>query len=185
MDTYQDESDDELFKELEADDDHLMDRMREQRMSQLKRELAYQKKVNETRYGIYETITSEKQVMLATTNTAKCVIHFGHKDFRRCHIMDKHLAIIARKHPDTKFIRVDVENVPFLVEKMDLKVLPCIISFIDGIGVDRLLGFEGVSEKDEFNTWELEKRLALNKVIELEKIGKIIKFAEPEDSDDD
>lgn len=59
---------------------------------------------------------------------------------------------------------------------MEIKVLPCIVMFLNGIGVDRynvirsflicrLLGFEGVSEGDNFPTWQLEKRLALSSTI--------------------
>ena len=32
---------------------------------------------------------------------------------------------------------MDVENVPFLVVSLKVQVLPCILAFIDGIGVDR------------------------------------------------
>lgn len=69
---------------------------------------------------------------------------------------------LAQRHKNTRFVKVDVEDVPFLVERMEIKVLPCLVMFISGVGVDRLLGFEGVSEKDGFSTYTLEKRLALS-----------------------
>jgi len=37
----------------------------------------------------------------------------------------------------TRFIKIKVEDAPFLVEKLQVKVLPCVISFTDGIAVDR------------------------------------------------
>jgi thioredoxin-like negative regulator of GroEL len=152
------DSEDELFKALEEDDDHLMAELRENRIQQLKEEFSKRKVV---KYGTYDTYTKEKELMLMTTSTKRVVIHFGKKDFKRCRIMDEHLERLAKKHTDTRFVRVDVENVPFLVTKMEIQVLPCIVSFIDGAGVDRLLGFEGVAEQDNFPTWALEKRLAL------------------------
>lgn len=107
-------------------------------------------------YGTYETMTQEKQIMLKTTQTEKMIIHFSHKDFKKCAVMDKHLQVclglfgsqshntdsffiqtLARKHHQTRFVKVDVENVPFLVERMEIKVLPCIVMFLNGIGVDR------------------------------------------------
>jgi hypothetical protein len=76
--------------------------------------------------------------------------HFFHKDFRRCQIIDEHLEVhsyphqsansgqtLSKKHYQTRFIKVDVENVPFLVVSLKVQVLPCILAFIDGIGVDR------------------------------------------------
>ena len=49
------------------------------------------------------------------------------------------LQILAKKHYQTKFIKVDVDNVPFLVVSLKVQVLPCIIAFINGIGVDRYI----------------------------------------------
>lgn len=88
-------------------------------------------------YGSLQVFKDEKQLMLMTTSTEKCVIHFSHKDFKKCATMDKHLDKLARLHPQTRFVKVDVENVPFLVDRMEIKVLPCIVSFVNGIGVDR------------------------------------------------
>ena len=49
------------------------------------------------------------------------------------------LQILAKKHYQTKFIKVDVDNVPFLVVSLKVQVLPCILAFINGIGVDRYI----------------------------------------------
>ena len=84
----------------------------------------------------------------------KCVVHFYHSNFKRCEIMDKHLAVrdwfrlccfllltyiqkLAPKYFSTRFLRVFVENVPWLVEKLGIKVLPCVIVFIDGVTKSR------------------------------------------------
>ena len=44
---------------------------------------------------------------------------------------------LAPKYFNTRFLRVFVENVPFLVEKLGIKVLPCVICFIEGVTKDR------------------------------------------------
>ena len=44
---------------------------------------------------------------------------------------------LAPKYFSTRFARVFVENVPWLVEKLAIKVLPCIICFIDGVTKDK------------------------------------------------
>ena len=38
-------------------------------------------------------MTQEKQIMLKTTQTEKMIIHFSHKDFKKCAVMDKHLQV--------------------------------------------------------------------------------------------
>jgi hypothetical protein len=79
---------------------------------------------------------------------------------------------LAPKYFNTRFLRVFVENVPFLVEKLALKVLPCVmavICFIRGVSKDRhvqwvavhtlsfnsasrIVGFEELGNADSFST---------------------------------
>ncbi|ORZ20955.1 thioredoxin-like protein [Lobosporangium transversale] len=156
---------DELFEELE-NDDYNMTSFREQRIEELKQEVERRKLMMEYDHGSYKDITDEKEVMDISTKTKHCVIHFYHSDFRRCMIVDKHLETLAKKHIKTKFVKIKVENAPFLVEKLQVKVLPCIIAFTDGIAVDRLVGFDELGNTDNFSTSMLELRYKTAGVIE-------------------
>ncbi|ORY75444.1 thioredoxin-like protein, partial [Protomyces lactucae-debilis] len=106
-------------------------------------------------HGTYVEIMDEKAVLDVTTSTDRCVVHFFHKDFARCSIMHRHLEQLARKHIETRFLKVDVEQVPFLVTRLEIRVLPCVIPFVKGIGKTRILGFEGLGG-DAFRTGTLE-----------------------------
>ena len=67
---------------------------------------------------------------------------------------------LAPLHLSTRFLRISVTTAPFLVTKLQIKVLPCVIAFIDGISVDRIIGFEGLGyTEDTFTTRDLEARL--------------------------
>jgi hypothetical protein len=67
---------------------------------------------------------------------------------------------LATKHTDTRFLKMDVDNAPFLVVKLKIQVLPCVISFTKGQTVDRIIGFEGLGFKqDSFTAKDLETRL--------------------------
>ncbi|KAJ3252395.1 hypothetical protein HDU77_005176 [Chytriomyces hyalinus] len=182
---------DALFEELEKDDDHLLADMRERRMAELRAEMMQAQEEASSSFGSYENILSEKEVLLITTSTDKCVVHFYHKEFRRCQIMDRHLGTLARKHGKTRFLKIDVEVCPFLVEKLQIKVLPCVIPFINGVSVDRLVGFEELGESDAFQTAILEKRLAETKVLSMGEFETaavrktIFGFAEKKNDDDD
>jgi len=54
---------------------------------------------------------------------------------------------------------MNVDNAPFLVTKLKVQVLPCVIAFVDGVGKDRIIGFEGLGRGDKFTTVDLEARL--------------------------
>lgn len=145
-------------------------------------------------HGRYTEVKNEKDVLEVTTGTERVVAHFFHKDFQRCKIMDKHLEILAQRHIHTRFIKINVEDCPFLVTRLQIQVLPCVIPFINGIGKERVLGFEGLGG-DNFTTGTLELVLKKSGVIkslrgddQLSGTKKsIMGFAEPDedyDSDD-
>jgi len=155
-----DESDLDAFE-----DDFDLAGYREQRLQQLKRELDHKRDLREIDHGKYTELIDEPEVIRTSANEKLCVIHFYHRNFQRCKIMDKHLEELAPRYFDTRFIRVFVENVPWLVEKLAIKVLPCVVIFIEGIAKDRIIGFEGLGSADDFETNALEMRLKLSGVL--------------------
>lgn len=59
-----------------------------------------------------------------------------------------------------------------------MKVLPCVIGFVDGVGVERIVGFEGLGNggqqdaDEEFRTRELERRLLGKGCLVKRRIGE-------------
>ncbi|KAL0639264.1 hypothetical protein Q9L58_001725 [Maublancomyces gigas] len=185
-----DDNEDELLDELE-NDEAALDAFREKRMQQLHDEMMRARQMRDQSHGGYEETTSEKAAMDYTTSTKYAIIHFFHPDFRRCQIMDTHLSTLAPKHFDTRFTRISVENAPFLVERLKIVVLPCVISFIDGKSVDRIEGFAELGNTDNFSTAMLENRLLVCGVLQRAKTedsGRItggIFMSKKVESDDD
>jgi thioredoxin-like negative regulator of GroEL len=101
--------------------------------------------------------------------------------------MDKHLTKLAVKYYNTRFIRVFVENIPWLVEKLGIKILPCVICFVDGMSKDRLVGFEDLGNVDGFDTAALELRLLQSDVISNKKnsLQPLFKVASARNLEDD
>lgn len=58
--------------------------------------------------------------------------------------MDAHLQNLAYRHHEVRFARADVRGIPFVVEKLGIKVLPYVIGFREGVAVERVVGFEGL-----------------------------------------
>ena len=184
------ESDDEaLFAALENEDDTSY---RTQRIQQLNAELASQKTNRSANAGTslfsrdstYPTLSHDEAVLDFTTQTSRCIVHFAHDDFARCGVMDARLEELAGRHYEVRFARVDVRNTPFLVEKLGIRVLPCVIGFKDGVGVERVVGFEGLGvggmdgTEAGFSVKVLEKRLLAKGVL------AEAKFTAGDDDDD-
>lgn len=191
-----DQDEDALIDQLENDD--ALDAYREQRLQQLHSEFTRAKQMRNDEHGSYAEIKDEKMLMDITTSTKLCVVHFWKSDFSRCHIMDSHLESLAPLHLDTRFVRINVEHAPFLVVKLKVQVLPCVIAFVDGVSTDRIVGFEGIGRgTDRFTTRELELRLLQSGVLVRPKVQDHTHSKEPfstgnksrktddEDEDDD
>ncbi len=90
---------------------------------------------------------------------------------------------MAQQYPEIRFLKIHVENCNFLVAKLAIQVLPCLVCFKDAITFDKIIGFEGVSEdKDQFPTSALEWRLKASKFLP-QPVPKV-KFVNTEDEDD-
>ncbi|KAL1302519.1 hypothetical protein AAFC00_002906 [Neodothiora populina] len=164
---------DSLIAELENEEtsSSSLAAFREQRLQQLHDEISRARDMRNSEHGTYTEIKDEKKVMDITTSSKLCVVHFMKPDFTRCRVMDQKLEALAPKHFDTRFISVNVENAPFLVTRLKIQVLPCVICFVDGVGTDRVLGFEGLGRKpDSFTLKELETRLLSSGVLTRAKV---------------
>ncbi|KAJ6628745.1 GTPase inhibitor [Mycena sp. CBHHK59/15] len=163
----EEEDEDAIFAELEDEIENDSNaEMREHGLQVLRQQMEQLKEMQENQHGHYTEIKDEKEVVRVTAREPRCVVHFYHPNFKRCEIMDKHLAKLAPKYFNTRFFRVFVESVPWLVEKLAIKVLPCVICFVDGVTKDRLIGFEELGNKDGFETAILELRFAVSGVIQ-------------------
>ena len=70
-----------------------------------------------------------------------------------------HLQKIAPNHTETLFVKIDAERAPFFVNKLQIRTLPTIVCFEDGIAIDQIVGFEELGEEDDFPTMNLIRKL--------------------------
>ncbi|KAG7253566.1 hypothetical protein CRUP_017679, partial [Coryphaenoides rupestris] len=110
-------------------------------------------------------IPSEKDFFGEVKESKNVICHFYRDSTFRCKIVDKHLAILAKKHVETKFIKLNVEKAPFLSERLRIKVIPTLVLLVDGKTKDYVVGFSDLGNTDNFPTEMLEWRLGCSDVI--------------------
>lgn len=135
------------------DDDDSLEAMRAKRRQQMKDAHEKKLKYQALGHGNYDEI-EEEAFLKTVTASERCVVHFYHKDFEKCKIMDMHLRKCTRKFLGTRFVRLDAEKAPFFVEKLMIKTLPCAVVFNDGVAKGKQLGFDGLGG-EEFKTIQL------------------------------
>ena len=110
-------------------------------------------------HGKYEEIAGEREFFDICKQSNKVVCHFFRDSTIRCKIFDKHLSLLAPKHLETKFVKLNVERAPFLCERLKIRVLPTLAIVLNNVTKDYIKGFDELGGTDDFTTETLEWRL--------------------------
>jgi len=139
----------------DAEDD--LEALRARRRQQMKEAHAKREKYLALGHGNYEEI-EEESFLKTVTSSERCIVHFYHRHFERCKIVDMHLGKCAKKFFGTRFVKLDSEKAPFFIEKLKIRTLPCVVVFVDGVAKGRQVGFDGLGG-DDFRTAQLAWKL--------------------------
>ncbi|OEH79222.1 thioredoxin domain-containing protein [Cyclospora cayetanensis] len=148
-------------------------------MSQLARQR--QTSLREKGHGEYSDIP-ETEFLGVVTPAPRAVCHFYSPRFERCRIMDKHLEILAKAHPETRIFKMNAEKAPFFSTKLQIRSLPTLVFFIDGVAVHSVVGFTELGGVDDFKTATLAKLMLKHKVCD-NLIAQISSGSEESDGD--
>lgn len=96
-----------------------------------------------------------KEFFLAAKKSSKVVIHFYRGVTPRCQIVDAHFEKLAHDHVETRFLKIDAEKSPFLVEKLGIIMMPTIILIKDGKTEHSIIGFDEFGGTDNFSTQDV------------------------------
>ncbi|XP_077152668.1 thioredoxin domain-containing protein 9 isoform X2 [Ranitomeya variabilis] len=154
----------ELDKLDQMDEDE-MERLKEKRLEALKKAQQQKQEWISKGHGEYREISSEREFFTEVKESKNVICHFYKDSTFRCKILDKHLAVLAKKHFETKFLKLNVEKAPFLCERLRIKVIPTLALVKDGKTRDYIVGFTDLGNTDEFTTETLEWRLGCADII--------------------
>ncbi|XP_072040101.1 thioredoxin domain-containing protein 9-like [Amphiura filiformis] len=150
---------------LDRMDEDEMELLRRRRMDALKKNQEKKQTWLAAGHGTYTEIPGEKEFFAECKKSERVVCHFFRRSTWRCEIIDKHLNILAPKHVETRFIKIDAEKCPFLAERLRIVVIPTLALITDGKTKDYVVGFDDIGGKDDFPTAMLEWRLGCGEVI--------------------
>ena len=174
------EADDDFDDDEFLDDKELQD-LQQKRLADMQKKFALEKQFQRQGHGEYREIV-EEEFLKEVCGSQWVVVHFYHKEFFRCKIVDKHLRIIAQKHLSCKFLTLDAEKAPFFVAKLAIQMLPTVIVFKDGIVHEQFAGFDEMGGKDEFRTEVMEHWFSKAGCVIMKK-KDVAKMNEDSDSD--
>jgi hypothetical protein len=110
--------------EVEDEEDFELRRIKEARLRQIKSAHNQMLENIGKGHGQFRDIVQDEFIGQVTSSNV-VICHFYHKDFQKCRVMDHHLAKLAPRHIESKFIKIDAEKAPFFVEKVSILPVPC------------------------------------------------------------
>ncbi|NWR40975.1 TXND9 protein, partial [Regulus satrapa] len=153
------------IQKLDQMDEDELERLKQRRLEALKKSQQQKQEWLSKGHGEYREIPSERDFFQEVKESKNVVCHFYRDTTFRCQIMDKHLTALAKKHIETKFLKLNAEKSPFLCERLRIKVIPTLALIKDGKTQDYVVGFTDLGNTDDFTTETLEWRLGCADVI--------------------
>uniref|UniRef100_A0A0B8RP07 Thioredoxin domain-containing protein 9 n=1 Tax=Philothamnus irregularis TaxID=1899461 RepID=A0A0B8RP07_9SAUR len=153
------------IQKLDQMDEDDLELLKRRRLEALKKDQKQKQEWLSKGHGEYREIPSEREFFQEVKGSKNVVCHFYRDSTFRCLILDKHLTILAKKHIETKFIKLNAEKSPFLCERLRIKIIPTLALLKDGKTQDYVVGFTDLGNTDEFTTETLEWRLGCADII--------------------
>ncbi len=116
----------------------------------------------------YSEITDTKEFFNAAKKSARLIVHFYRSVTPRCAIVDAHCEKLAYSHLEARFVKIDAEKNPFLVERLGIILMPTIVLIKEGKTEHAIHGFDEFGGTDDFSTADMAYILATHGVLNYE-----------------
>jgi hypothetical protein len=142
---------DKQLQELETMEEDDFEKLREKRKHMMIKLQEERKKNERNGHGRYMELSDQKEFFTAGQASKQVVCHFYRSATWRCQVIDRHLGDLAPAHPETRFVKIDAEKSPYLVEKLGVVMLPSILCIKNGKVAHTIVGFDEFGGVDEFS----------------------------------
>jgi len=143
--------------ELDEDD---FEALRQKRKINLQRQMRQEQDWRQLGHGRYSEMTDTKDFFNSAKKSSRMLVHFYRGVTPRCQIVDAHFERLAAQHVEARFVKIDAEKNPFLVERLGVIILPTIVLIKDGKTDHAIHGFDEFGGTDDFTTADMAFVLA-------------------------
>jgi hypothetical protein len=158
------------YDSLLLQNDEGMEALRAKRIEQMKREQQKKQQWKALGHGTYTELGGggggnnssdiAKEFFEASKQSERLVVHFYRPTTRLCDVFHRHLAILAERHLETRFAKINVENcdnasgngASFLVERLGIVIMPTLVIVKNRQAVHHLRGFDELGGTQDFST---------------------------------
>jgi hypothetical protein len=151
------------------DDEDALESLRQKRIQQMKKQHTLHKKWKELGHGEYTELGGgstngdvndiAKEFFRAAKESDRMIVHFYRPTTRYCDIFHAHLSKLAPKHPETRFLKINVEGcdqeggggASFLVDRLGVVVMPTLVLVRERKAFHHIRGFDELGGTEDFS----------------------------------
>ncbi|KAH9385202.1 uncharacterized protein NEMAJ01_0098 [Nematocida major] len=115
-------------------DGDILEEFRQRRLKELQQQITLKEITDET-------------LLCKKTKSETLIVHFYNKNFQRCKEMNRVLEEIAPKYPAVQFLCAEADKFPFITERLEIKQLPYLATFMQGYFTGGIIGFQDIGEE--------------------------------------
>lgn len=179
----------------QMDDDDL-EELRAKRLEDLKKKQNRRSKWLQNNHGRFHELTDQKEFFANVKSTKHVICLFYSKTSHWSKPLQEHLTLIAQKHLECKFLQMEAQQAPFLIERLNIWMMPTLVLAKDNKVSTQLRGLDWVAPTGKIDTIALEQKLfeygfleetylALEKQVKATAPNKGAMHAHEDDSEDD
>lgn len=131
-------------------------RIRKQRIEEMKLKALEKETWRRNDHGVLTAISDQKEFFEAVKKSKRVVCLFFRDSNKWCEVLSNHMQLLAEKHMEAKFLKVNAENSQFLVERLNVWMLPTIVCCKDGKVHRQFNGLDEIDPTGKFETASLE-----------------------------
>jgi len=151
------------MQELGEDD---FETLRQKRRLELQKKVRQEQDWKQLGHGSYTEINDTKEFFYQCKKSERVVVHFYRPVTPRCQIVDAHFQKLAVNHLETRFLKIDAEKNPFLVEKLGIILMPTMVLIKNGKTDHAIHGFDEFGGTDDFTTEDVAFVLSQHGVLD-------------------
>ncbi|KAJ1615728.1 thioredoxin-like protein [Pavlovales sp. CCMP2436] len=158
-------------------------RIRRGRIEQMKEAALEKEQWRRNDHGTLTMVSDQKDFFDSCKKSKRLVCLFYRDANKWCDVLATHCQVLAEKHMECKFLKVNAEKSPFLVERLNVYMMPTLVCVKEGNVHVQLNGLDDIDPTGKFETASLE--FVLHGCGMLDETPLVDKIMDRQDADDD
>lgn len=142
---------DEAIQKLDNMEEDDFEKLREKRLQQMKKKAEQRHTWKLLGHGEYSELADQAAFFECVKKSPRCIIHFYRPATRYCEKLDRIMSDCAGKHLETRLCKINAEKSPYLVEKLNIFMMPTLLLVKDSKTVHHIRGFDEFGGTDDFD----------------------------------